>query len=97
MQPAWAALRPQVAATRPAATALQHRAIEAAREVPWAVAATPRGLQEAGLLDAAAGMASILDAYLTTLPRVLVLVACTADTGVLPTPPPSTDDPPEPR
>lgn len=98
LQPAWAALRPQVAATRPAATALQHRAIEAAREeVPWAVAATPRGLEEAGLGDAATGMASILDAYLTTLPRVLVLVACTADTGVLPGPAPSTDDPQEPR
>ncbi len=41
-----------------------------------AVAATPRGLEEAGLGDAATGMASILDAYLTTLPRVLVLVAC---------------------
>ncbi len=66
--------------------------------MPGAVADTSRGLEEAALLDAATGTAGTLDAYLTTLPRVLlVLVGCTVDTGVLPAPPPSTDDPQEPR
>jgi len=71
---AWAALGPQVADTRPAADALQQRAWAAAARVPWQVGATPAALAAAGLTDAAPGMARVLDAYLTTLPRVLALV-----------------------
>ncbi|MDP9430680.1 MAG: hypothetical protein M3Q47_18290, partial [Actinomycetota bacterium] len=41
---AWSALRPQVAGARPAADGLQRRAFEAARQVPWQVAATPAAL-----------------------------------------------------
>jgi hypothetical protein len=73
--PAWSALRPQVEGTRGAADELLQRALEAARRVPWQVAATPTALERAGLRDAAPGMASVLDAYVKTLPRVLTLVA----------------------
>jgi hypothetical protein len=36
-------------------------------------------LRRAGASDAAAGMASILDGYVKTLPRVLVLAASSAE------------------
>ena len=78
--PAWEHLGPQVATTRPAADDLQHRAVEASRWLPWQVAADPAALEQAGLADARPGMADVVGAYLTTLPRVLVLVA--AGTGL---------------
>ncbi|MDK3257373.1 hypothetical protein QOZ86_12785 [Blastococcus capsensis] len=81
LEPAWAALRPQVAAGRPAADDLQLRASEAARRLPWRVAATPAALEQAGLTDARPGMAAVLDSYLATLPRVLVLAASSTDAG----------------
>ncbi|MDT0277998.1 hypothetical protein [Blastococcus goldschmidtiae] len=72
---AWTALRPQIPATLPAADELRERATQAARHLPWQVAATPAAMEGAGVSDARPGMASVLDAYVTTLPRVLVLVA----------------------
>ncbi|CCG01762.1 hypothetical protein [Blastococcus saxobsidens] len=81
LEPAWAALGPQVPASRPAADDLQARVSEAARRLPWRVAATPAALEQAGLGDARPGMAGVLDAYLATLPRVLVLVASSTDAG----------------
>ena len=44
----------------------------------WRVAASPAALEQAGLSDARPGMTSVLDAHVTTLPRVLVLVASSA-------------------
>lgn len=76
---AWNHLGPQVPVTRPAADDLQRRAVEAARRLPWQVAADPAALEQAGLGDARPGMADVLGAYLTTLPRVLVLVASSTD------------------
>ncbi|SDY04499.1 hypothetical protein SAMN05661080_02114 [Modestobacter sp. DSM 44400] len=75
---AWAALGPQAPATRPMAEDLQRRAVDAARRVPWQVAASPAALSQAGVADAAPGMAAVLEAYATTLPRVLVLAASSA-------------------
>lgn len=77
---AWAELEPQAAAARPAAEALRECAVAAARRMPWQVAATPAALEAAGLADARPGMANVLDAYVTTLPRVLVLVASSTET-----------------
>ncbi|RZU34500.1 hypothetical protein [Blastococcus saxobsidens] len=81
LDPAWAALRSQVAHTRPAADDLQATASEFAPRLPWRVAATPDALEQAGLTDVRPGMAAVLDAYLVTLPRVLVLVASSTDAG----------------
>ncbi|MCZ2824436.1 MULTISPECIES: hypothetical protein [unclassified Modestobacter] len=81
LEPAWAALRPQVEVSRPAADHLQARASEVARGLPWRVAASPAALEHAGVTDARPGMAAVLDAYRATLPRVLVLVASSADAG----------------
>lgn len=83
LEQGWAALGPQVAATVRSARDVRRQAIDAARAAPWTVAASPSALQATDLTDAAPGMASILDAYLSTLPRVLALVACTvsADEG----------------
>jgi hypothetical protein len=81
LEPAWKALRPQVEVTRPAADHLQAKASEVARGLPWGVAASPAALEQAGLTDARPGMAGVLDAYRTTLPRVLVLVASSTATG----------------
>ncbi|MCZ2858089.1 hypothetical protein [Blastococcus sp. VKM Ac-2987] len=81
LEPAWAALQPQVRDSRPAADDLQARAVEAARRLPWRVGATPAALGQAGLRDALPGMAGVLDAYCATLPRVLVLVASSTDAG----------------
>ncbi len=75
LESAWAALRPQVAASRPAADALQQRALDVARDLPWSTAATPAALATAGVADAAPGMAALLDAYIKTLPRVLALAS----------------------
>ena len=79
LAPAWDDLGPQVTATRAAADDLQRRVIEAARRLPWQVAAGPPALEQAGVADARAGMADVLAAYLTTLPRVLVLVASSTE------------------
>jgi hypothetical protein len=76
---AWDHLGPQVPTTRAAADGLQHDAAEAARRLPWQVAAGPTALEQAGVGDARPGMAVVLGAYLTTLPRVLVLVASSTE------------------
>lgn len=75
---ACATLLPQAERTRPRADDLQRRALEAARRVPWEVAATPQALERDGLLDTRPALAAVLDAYVKTLPRVLTLVAATA-------------------
>lgn len=72
---AWSVLAPQVVASRPAADALQRAALDAARCLPWSVAAGPAALSAAGVPDAVPGLAAILDAYVKTLPRVLVLAS----------------------
>jgi len=72
---AWSALAPQVVGSRPAADALQRAALDAARQLPWSVAADPAALSAAGVPDAVPGVAAILDAYVKTLPRVLVLAS----------------------
>jgi hypothetical protein len=79
LEAAWNHLGPQVPVTRPAADDLQRRAVEAARRLPWEVAADPAVLEQAGLGDARPGMAAVLGAYSTTLPRVLVLVASSTE------------------
>jgi hypothetical protein len=68
--------------------AFQHRARDvlddadrAAAGLGWPVVATPAALEEHGLADAAAGVRAILDAYRTTLPRVLALVASSRAEG----------------
>lgn len=78
LEPAWAVLRPQVPQAREVAVTLARRALDRAREVTWPVAADPAALERSGARDAAAGMAAVLDAYVTTLARVLVLVASSA-------------------
>ena len=75
LQSAWEALQPQVEGSRRAADDLQRRAMEAARALPWTVVASPEALAAAGVPDAAAGMAAVLDAYVKTLPRLLVLTS----------------------
>ena len=75
----WRALAPQVEASRPHADRFQQRAVEWSREYAWPVVAGPDALEAAGVLDALPGQASILDAYVKTLPRLLVLAASSAD------------------
>lgn len=75
---AWSALAPQVVVSRQAADAVQQGALDAARVLPWSVAAGPAALSAAGVPDAVPGLAAILDAYVKTLPRVLVLTASSA-------------------
>ncbi|WP_164700021.1 hypothetical protein [Modestobacter sp. KNN46-3] len=79
LEAAWNDLGPQVPAARATADGLQRRAVEAARRLPWQVAADPAALEQAGLGDARPGIADVLGAYLTTLPRVLVLVASSTE------------------
>jgi hypothetical protein len=71
----WAALAPQAAGSRPAAARLQDRAVDAARSVHWPVVADRDALAAAGIDDALPAVTAILDAYVKTLARVLVLVA----------------------
>ena len=78
LEAAWAALAGQVEPTRQHAAALGRRAAQAARGLTWPTVASPTALEEAGIGDVRPGMAAILDCYLTTLPRVLTLVACCA-------------------
>ena len=78
LESAWGALAPQVESTRRVADALQGNAMQAAQQVRWTVGATPAALERAGVADVAPGMAAVLDAYVKTLPRVLVLAASSA-------------------
>ena len=64
--------------SRPAADILQRIALDAALELPWSVAASPAALHAAGIPDAVPGLATILGAYVKTLPRVLVLTSSSA-------------------
>lgn len=75
---AWSHFEPQVPAALVAADRLQATALETARRLKWPVIADGVAVREAGAADAAPGIASILDAYVKTLPRVLVLVASSA-------------------
>lgn len=61
--------------TRSHATWLQDIAYQAAAGLAWSPVASPESLDSAGLGDASPGMEAILDAYIKTLPRALVLVA----------------------
>jgi hypothetical protein len=78
LEQAWSALEPQVGSSRPAADALQERSLEIARGLPWTVVASRDALVAAGIGDAAPGMAAVLDAYVKTLPRLLVLASSSA-------------------
>lgn len=78
LEQAWDVLAPQVRSSRPAADDLQARALEVARGLPWTVAASQQALQAAGVADAAPGMSAVLDAYVKTLPRLLVLASSSA-------------------
>lgn len=57
------------------AAALSEHVDRSAVALHWPRAASPAALETHGIGDAAAGARAILDAYLTTLPRVLTLVA----------------------
>lgn len=74
LEAAWGALGPQAERSRGHADRLQGEAVERARSLPWPVVASPDALRAAGVEDAIPAQASILDAYLKTLPRVLALV-----------------------
>lgn len=79
LERAWSHLEPQVPEALHAADRLQAAALDAARAVQWPVIADTAASRHAGASDAAAGIASILDAYVKTLPRVLVLAASSAE------------------
>lgn len=74
---AWQHLGPHAREAAFAATSRQLRdtTLAAAGRIAWPAVTAPGALERHGILDAAPGMASITDAYLTTLPRVLILVA----------------------
>ena len=74
----WAKLEPQATATRAAADRVQQAAIAGALRLPWHAVADRAALARSGISDAQPGMRVILDAYATTLPRVLALVASSA-------------------
>lgn len=76
LEGAWEQLEPQADRARPRADRLQEEAMAAARRSSLGRVADREALRRAGVEDAAPGMATILDAYTMTLPRVLVLVAC---------------------
>lgn len=73
LQDTWQVLAPQVEASRPHADRLQQRAVEWSLHYQWPVVAGPDALDAAGVVDALPGQAAILDAYVKTLPRLLVL------------------------
>jgi len=75
LETAWGCLSPHVAQTRQTSRTLSDQARRTAHELAWPVIASPAALDTAGVGDAAPGVAAILDCYLTTLPRVLTLVA----------------------
>jgi hypothetical protein len=62
-------------AFRHRARAVLDDAERAAAGLGWPVVATPAALEHHGLADAAPSVRAVLDAYRTTLPRVLTLVA----------------------
>jgi hypothetical protein len=68
-------LAPQVTTSRTAADDLQAGAVDVARGLPWTVVASRDALDAAGVGDAAPGMTAVLDAYVKTLPRLLVLAS----------------------
>lgn len=76
----WQQLAPQVDAILPAAERLGEQARVGAKRLPWVCCADQRSLGGVGLDDAAPGLRAILEAYLTTLPRVLALAASSART-----------------
>jgi len=75
LETAWGCLSPHVAQTRQTSRTLSDQARRTAHELAWPVIASPAALDTAGVGDAGPGVAAILDCYLTTLPRVLALVA----------------------
>lgn len=75
----WEALAPQVERTRAIADRLQSDAVASTRQIRWPVVASPQALAQADIADAAPGVGAILDAYVKTLPRVLALVASSAE------------------
>jgi hypothetical protein len=81
LETAWRALGPQVPATREAADGLHRDALAAAARLPWERVASAEALAACDVGDAAPGMRTVLDTYLLTLPRVLVLVASSVEQG----------------
>lgn len=75
LEAVWEQFEPQAARTREDADALQDAATSAATELPWERVADRGALHAAGIEDAEPGVHAILRAYVTTLPRVLTLVA----------------------
>jgi hypothetical protein len=75
LEPAWSELAPRAARAREAGRGVQDDALSSARALEWPVVAGPDALRAAGVADVAPGMAAVLDAYVKTLARVLVLVA----------------------
>ncbi len=75
LEAVWEQLEPQAARTRGDADALQDAATSAAAELPWKRVADRSALRATGVEDAEPGIRAILRAYVTTLPRVLTLVA----------------------
>lgn len=71
----WPVLEQAAGRTRAIATRVQAEAYDTAVGLPWSSVAGPAALERAGVPDAAAGMRAILQAYITTLPRALALVA----------------------
>lgn len=61
-----------------ACSTLEDTARDNATALSWRTVASPDALREHGVHDAEQAMGALLRAYLTTLPRVLVLVASTA-------------------
>jgi hypothetical protein len=78
LEQAWAVLGPQTAPSRPAADELQDRALEIARRLSWTVVADGVTLDGSGIRDGVPRMTAVLDAYVKTLPRVLVLASSSA-------------------
>lgn len=72
---AWPTLEGHTAATRTRADAVQDLAYRTATQLRWPVVAGPAALDSAAIADAAPGIRTMLDVYIKTLPRVLVLIA----------------------
>ena len=81
LEAVWEQLEPQAAPTRGNADALQDAASSAAADLPWERVADREALRATGIEEAEPGMNAILRAYVTTLPRVLALVASSGTTG----------------
>lgn len=78
LRQAWNVLGTQVDKTREDVDGLAERVSRSAHELTWPVVAGPTALHRSGIADAGPGISTILDCYLTTLPRVLTLVASSA-------------------